>query len=270
MKSAARLSPGSAFCCGKIYRMENYDIPFYEKRKNALIEEIIAAFDGVSREGGVSMSEAEVIDDYGDAGERYMARQEDTDTRWEEITIEQLTGMWASIFLDSIGFRYYMPAFLLYFLYTVNANLEEDYDDEKATRYNHNLLIWQLTARDTEGKIEDHILSNFEIFNSAQGRAIAHYLQLDAEREDAWRIRYLAQLEAKVEFDEDDEEWKANIKEAEELAKLSPEELEELEELEAWKELEKRECEDEFYRAQHDSSYNQSRYALEKYWGRFL
>ena len=243
--------------------METKGIPLYTERKAALVEEIIAAFDGVSREGGVSLSEAEVIDDYGGAGERWLARQQDKDTRWEEITIEQLRGMWPSIFLDPIGFRYYMPAFLLYFLHTVNANLKEDYEDGRATQSNHDLLIFQLSARESEGKIEDHFLSNFEIFNPAQGRAIAHYLQLDAECKDAWRTRYLAQLEAKIKVDEG---WEANIEseEAEELAILSPEELEE------WKELEKREREDEFYLAQHDSSYNKSRYALEKYWGRFL
>ena len=35
----------------------------YEKRKLALIEEITVAFDGVSREDGVTLHEATVIDD---------------------------------------------------------------------------------------------------------------------------------------------------------------------------------------------------------------
>ena len=164
--------------------MEDHEISNYQARKAALIEEIIAAFDGVSREGGVSLSEAEVIDDYGDAGERHMARQQDTDVRWEEITIEQLAGNWPSIFLGSIGFRYYMPAFLLYFLYAFDVSSEENSDYGEAVSYNHDLIIFQLTVRDTEGEIEDHFLSNMRIFNPAQSRAVAHFLQLDAERAD--------------------------------------------------------------------------------------
>ena len=70
--------------------MENNKIPDYKARRAALIEEITAAFDGVSREGGVSMSEANVIDDYGDAGERWLARLSDKDTRWQDVTDEQL------------------------------------------------------------------------------------------------------------------------------------------------------------------------------------
>lgn len=236
--------------------MEIHAIPNYEARKAALIEEIIAAFDGVSRKGGVSLSEAEVIDDYGDAGERYMARQQDKDTRWEEVTIEELSGNWPSIFLDAIGFRYYMPVFSLYSLHQADVDYSGD-----AAKHNRDLLIFQLSARCDEGEIEKYFLDNFEIFTLAQSQATAHFLQLETEREDVWRTEHLAQLKANIEFS--DEEWKANF-ESEELAGISPEELDE------WKELEKRDREDEFFCAQQDSSYNKARYALEKYWGRFL
>ena len=46
----------------------------YEQRKQDLIEEIIAVFDGVSREGGVSLHEAWVIDDCGTNKQRAKAR----------------------------------------------------------------------------------------------------------------------------------------------------------------------------------------------------
>lgn len=42
----------------------------YEQKKQALIAEITAVFDGVSLGDGISLSEAWVIDDYGTAAER--------------------------------------------------------------------------------------------------------------------------------------------------------------------------------------------------------
>ena len=220
--------------------METNDIPNYSARKAALIEEIIAAFDGVSRKGGVSMSEAAVIDDYGNAGERYMARQEDKDTRWEEITIEQLENGWGLIFLDAIGFRYYLPACLLYALHQAATTWEEYYNSARFAQHNHSLLIFTLTSEETE----DYCSAIFEIFTPAQSRAIAHYLQLDAERTDVI-LREQAEREAREE--------------AEYQASLPEEEREHLQELRAdeWEEFARKPS-------------NKSRYALEKHWSRFL
>lgn len=244
--------------------METYDIPNYQARKAALIEKIIAAFDGVSREGGVSMSEANVIDDYGSEAERAAARASDIDTRWQDVTEEQLAENWPISFLDAIGFRYYLPAYLIYYLHWVDDYIAmEDDAPLKFNGNNEHNLACHLSAGYWKGEIKEYFLAEFEMFSPVQGQAIAHFLQLEAEREDAWKTEDLAQLEAGRGVDEKFEEWKAKSarEEAEKLVRLSPEELEE---------LEARYRENELFSAQFDSPDNDSRYALEKYWGRFL
>ncbi len=85
---------------------------FVRMEREGLIAEIEAAFDGVSREGGVSWTEAEIADAYGDV--RIAAFVWDGDTRWQDLLDERANfpgsgiGVWS--FLDAVGFRYYLPA----------------------------------------------------------------------------------------------------------------------------------------------------------------
>lgn len=238
-----------------------YDIPFFAERKAALIEEINAAFDGVSREGGVSMSEAEVIDDYGSDEERAQARARDTESRWQDISDEQLALNWPISFFDPIGFRYYMPAYLTYYLRWMNVD-EDEWDDSAFHGNGSDSLFYHLSAGHLKGEIEDHFLLKFEIFTPAQGRAIAHFLELEGEYTDAC-IAEIAQLDAERKDDEECKKWREHNqrRETEKKAKISPEKL---------KDLEERDREHQIYCAQFDWPDNDARYALEKYWGRFL
>jgi hypothetical protein len=79
----------------------------------ALIEEIYDAFRTVTREGGVSWSEAYVMDGYCPAEETVEARKGDTDKSWTELVDSdwwEHPGMGGWAFLDPIGSRYYLPA----------------------------------------------------------------------------------------------------------------------------------------------------------------
>jgi len=83
------------------------------EQRDALAE-IYAAFDGVTREGGVSWSEAAVIDGYGTMEERLKARESDTEWNWQELVDDPLWRAWDGFnFLDPIGFRYYLPVALV-------------------------------------------------------------------------------------------------------------------------------------------------------------
>src|SRR4051794_16144118 len=83
--------------------------------RQSLIEEITAAFDGVSREGGISLHEAEQIDCHGIAEERAEARKVDTDRRWQDVPDQWLEELPAvPHFLDAVGFRYYLPAYMIW------------------------------------------------------------------------------------------------------------------------------------------------------------
>ncbi len=84
-----------------------------EKRKVALLAYIHDAFKGVTREGGVSWSQAGVIDGHGTEAEEIAARESDVDTRWQDVLDDASfnpDASWGGFsFLDPIGFRYYLP-----------------------------------------------------------------------------------------------------------------------------------------------------------------
>lgn len=58
---------------------------FYEQQKQALIQEITLAFEGVAHEEGMTLHEATVIDDYGSPEERAQARAKDTEQSWQAV-----------------------------------------------------------------------------------------------------------------------------------------------------------------------------------------
>jgi hypothetical protein len=81
-----------------------------EAEKKAVEAEIRRAFAGVTREGGVSWSEADVIDDRGSDQQRTAARERDRDRSWDELVDNPAWDHEASsrfTFLDAVGFRYY-------------------------------------------------------------------------------------------------------------------------------------------------------------------
>ncbi len=93
----------------------------YEQKKIALIEEITAAFDGVSREDGVTLHEATVLDDYGSLEERAEARKQDTEDNWQDVPEEDIRFTDAVLsFLDPKGFHYYIPAYVVWYLRNID------------------------------------------------------------------------------------------------------------------------------------------------------
>lgn len=84
-----------------------------ELRRDELIRSIERAFDGVSREDGVSLNEAEVIDAYGSEAERRAARGQDLEARWQEVSEAEIERHGDVLpFLDPKGWRYYLPAYM--------------------------------------------------------------------------------------------------------------------------------------------------------------
>ena len=82
--------------------------PLVRVERDALVAEIEAAFDGVSREGGVSWSTAAVADACG-----AWPLEPEHDMRWQDL-VDDLNwkpspGLGGFAFLDAIGFRYYLP-----------------------------------------------------------------------------------------------------------------------------------------------------------------
>lgn len=84
----------------------------------SLEAEIFAAFQGVSRDGGISWSESKVIDERGSTEEQAAARELDRDSHWSELIenddwdiFDREVGGFS--FLDPIGYRYYLPAAMI-------------------------------------------------------------------------------------------------------------------------------------------------------------
>src|SRR4051812_37598398 len=87
----------------------------FESRREALIAEVTAAFDGVSREDGTTLHEADAIDDWKSDAECRVARRLDTEGRWQNVPDEDIWACCSALsFLDAKGFRYYLPAFMIY------------------------------------------------------------------------------------------------------------------------------------------------------------
>ena len=83
------------------------------KLEQAAVEALIRrTFRGVSREGGVSWSEARELSRCADDATLAAARAADTETRWEDLaggdSWNHDTGRDEWIHLDAIGFRYYL------------------------------------------------------------------------------------------------------------------------------------------------------------------
>lgn len=96
-----------------------YDhVPAQLRDQQHAVESMIRqAFHGVSREGGTTWSEAEVIDDYGTEEEQITARAADTESCWEDLvedaTWDEEAGVGGFPFLDEVGFCYYIaPAMI--------------------------------------------------------------------------------------------------------------------------------------------------------------
>ena len=80
-----------------------------------LIEQITAAFAGVSRQGGVSLHQTRVLDDAFSQERMDEAGARDVDTDWRDVPSSSLEKSDLHMsFLDPIGFRYYLPAYMVW------------------------------------------------------------------------------------------------------------------------------------------------------------
>jgi len=85
---------------------------------------IDAAFAYVPLGNGVSLGEADVIDDYGDDEQRAAAREHDELHDWQQIPDDDIeNNSYALCFMDEEGLRFYLPA---YMRFTLRRYLESE------------------------------------------------------------------------------------------------------------------------------------------------
>ena len=128
-----------------------------ELERRSTIGQIEAAFRNVLLEGGVTLHEAEVIDDYGSEVDRRAAREKDPEIRWQEVPDEKIERLQGISFLDERGFRFYIPAYMTWTL----KNLEKSHS---------NSVDWTI-----------HSLNDYrraaQVFNEEQSKAILRFLR---------------------------------------------------------------------------------------------
>ena len=142
--------------------------------RDAVIRQIEIAFDGVDRKFGVSLHEACIIDDYGSKWEQMQARMTDTEWRWQDVPEADIARyFWILSFLDPIGFRYYMPA---YMIWTLKNYLHTDSMSTNATIY----------SLDLSDQFREHRMKRFNLFTRSQSEATCAFLRFMAEYSCGW------------------------------------------------------------------------------------
>jgi uncharacterized protein (DUF433 family) len=81
----------------------------------AIIFDISIAFDGVSREDGTTLHEAEGLDCHFSHEELLQERKLDTDTRWQNVPDDWIGQLPSAFrFMNAKGLRYYLPAVMIW------------------------------------------------------------------------------------------------------------------------------------------------------------
>ncbi len=126
-----------------------------------IIRAIEEAFGGVRRGNGVTLHEADAMDD-GATGETLIrARAKDSERRWQDVSPEAMERMYSALaFLDAEGFRFYIPAYMTWTLgnYANSGSMTVD---------NTIYSLWP-NARGSEAR--------YAMLTAAQKRCIAQFL----------------------------------------------------------------------------------------------
>jgi len=135
-----------------------------ETLRETVVQAITDAFDGVTRQNAITLHEAQVIDEYGMPDERAAARLLDTEHRWQDISdrhIEECSD--ALGYLCPVGFRYYLPARMIYVL--------NHYRSSHCWAVEN--TIYGLC---TSGRLHDYRPHQFAILSQEQSRAVCLFL----------------------------------------------------------------------------------------------
>ncbi len=136
-----------------------------EAAKLKLIKQIVSAFDRVTRDDGISLHEAVVIDSYGSDEQRAIARQKDNELRWQDVPDRSIEHSYSALcFLDPKGWRYYIPAYMIWSL--------KNYMTSGSNSIDSTVYTFKFS-----GDPEDYYLSRFKILNQEQSIAVCQFLR---------------------------------------------------------------------------------------------
>lgn len=129
--------------------------------------EIRAAFGGVRLGRGVSLSVAELIDEWADPAlvESLIGREPDED--WADITAAELERADCIAHLDAEGLRYYLPALMLWLL--------DHYDEAQSGYLKGDMAV--IGTISTLDQRDRHPFGFLELLTPHQRRAVARYVR---------------------------------------------------------------------------------------------
>lgn len=142
------------------------------KDKEEVISEIRSAFEGVTLNGGVSLQQARVMDNFGrgvTAEEFAHLPEREITEDWSAVPIDLLEGFDCVAFLDEKGLRYYLPAFMLHIL--------DNYDSSSM------MTIGTLSALYPRNESQEH---NLKELDQRQRCAVSIFLKSLPELVDLW------------------------------------------------------------------------------------
>jgi len=123
---------------------------------------IHVAFGDVLRDGGVSLYQSRALDDYAEEAEFKAAERKDPELRWQDISSDKIEKFNISlVFFDDKGFRFYLPAFMIFAL--------DSFEPTHGSMDADGVLF---ATSDPHGFHKEH----FAILNPSQMEAVAAFL----------------------------------------------------------------------------------------------
>lgn len=149
-------------------------------RRDRLIDQIHTVFKDVKLGDGITLCEAGAIDGYGTDKECALAREMDQDIHWTQVDIEYADpGSSALSFVDASGFRFYLPAYLVY---TLKHDFTEFFGGAPSELRSTNSVLYKLKKSSTESAARtDGDKNPFANFTRRECVCTARFLAFCAE-----------------------------------------------------------------------------------------
>lgn len=150
--------------------------------KEELLKIIDDAFDGVEQPKEITLHVAEAHDayDYEHDGDH---RKNDYFGPWQNVPEEHIKKCQDALsYLEKVGFRYYLPAYMVWYL----KNMEND--DEVWT----DNALYALDNYPRDSELSRHKKEQLSLFNTKQLRACAQFVKYCAEDETGFADTYFA------------------------------------------------------------------------------
>jgi hypothetical protein len=139
--------------------------------KEQLIEIIDKAFDGVVAPTEVTLHIAEAYDDY-DYEHDVEHRKKDYVGKWQDIPSEHIASCQSALsFVGKIGMRYYLPAYLVWYL--------NNFGDSEEIWTDHTL--YSLDNYSSDEMLSNYHKERFSLFNAQQLSACALFVKYCAD-----------------------------------------------------------------------------------------